>query len=36
VFHPLYYYSLPHRDKIEKSFLSYPDTKINYEFGKNS
>tara|TARA_B100000427_G_C15320699_1_gene512381 strand:- start:49 stop:717 length:669 start_codon:yes stop_codon:yes gene_type:complete len=34
VFHPLYYYSHPHRQRIEKSFLSYPHTKINYEFGK--
>ena len=34
VFHPLYYYSHPHRQRIEKSFLSFPHTKINYEFGK--
>jgi len=34
VSHPLYDYSLLHRYKIERSFISYPDTKINYEFGK--
>ena len=34
VFHPLYYYSLSHRNKIERSFISYPFTKFNYEFGK--
>ena len=32
--HPLYHYSLLNREKIEKSFLSYPFTKINYKFGK--
>ena len=35
VFHPLYYYSHPHRQRIEKGFLSFPHTKINYEYGKN-
>ena len=34
LYHPLYHYSLLNREKIEKSFLSYPFTKINYKFGK--